>query len=58
METKRFETDKVIRVGVPVETWVAGDLLFFAMALGRKVPRLIGAPIVTHRLNCGKRREL
>ena len=36
VETKRFETDKVIRVGVTVETWMAGDLLFFAMALGKE----------------------
>ena len=37
VETKRFETEEVIRAGVPVETWMAGDLLFFAMALGKEV---------------------
>ena len=36
VEKKRFETDKVLRVGVPVETWTAGDLLLFAMALGKE----------------------
>ena len=36
VETKRFETEKVIRVGVPVEIWMSGDLLFFAMALGKE----------------------
>ena len=35
VETKRVETDKVIRVGVPLETCMAGDLLFFAVALGK-----------------------
>ena len=34
VETKRVETDEVIRVGVPLETWMAGDLLLFAMDLG------------------------
>ena len=29
VETKQFDTDEVIRVGVPVETWMAGDLLLF-----------------------------
>ena len=36
VETKRFETDKLIRVGVLVETWMAGDLLLFAIALGKE----------------------
>ena len=36
VKKKRFETDKVIRVGVPVETWMAGDLLFFEMDLGKE----------------------
>ena len=36
MKKKRFETDEVIRVGVTVETWMAGDLLLFAMALGKE----------------------
>ena len=36
VETKRFETYEVIRVGVPVETWMADDLLFFAMDLGKE----------------------
>ena len=36
VETKRFETDEVIRVGVPVETWMAGDLLLFEMDLGKE----------------------
>ena len=37
VETKRFETDEVISVGVPVETWMAGDFLFFAMDLKKEV---------------------
>ena len=37
VETKRFKTDEVIRVGVPVETWMDGDLSFFAMDLGKEV---------------------
>ena len=36
VETKRFETYEVIRVGVPVETWMAGDLLFFETALRKE----------------------
>ena len=36
VETKRVETDEVIRVGVSVETWMAGDLLFFEIDLGKK----------------------
>ena len=36
VEKKRVEIDKVIRVGVLVERWMAGDLLFFAMALGEE----------------------
>ena len=36
LETKRFEIDEVIRVGVPVETWMASDFLFFAMDLGEE----------------------
>ena len=36
VETKPFKTDEVIRVGVPVETWMAGDLLFFVMALEKE----------------------
>ena len=36
VETKRFETDEVIRVGVPVETWMASDMLLFAIALGKE----------------------
>ena len=36
VETKKFETNKVIRAGVPVETWIAGDLLLFAMDLGKE----------------------
>ena len=36
VEKKRFETDEVIRFGVPVETSMAGDLLFFAVALGKE----------------------
>ena len=36
VETKRVETDEVIRVGVPVEKWMAGDLLFFEMTLGKE----------------------
>ena len=36
VEAKRVDTDKVIKVGVPVETWMDGDLLFFAMALGKE----------------------
>ena len=58
VETKRIETDEVIRVGVTVETWMAGDLLFFAMALGKECS-------VSHWCNycdtcrhCGKRREV
>ena len=35
VETKQVKTDKVIRVGVPVEIWIAGELLFFAVALGK-----------------------
>ena len=33
---KRVEKDEVIRVGVPAETCMAGDLLFFSMALGEE----------------------
>ena len=36
METKRVEKNKVIRVGVPVETWMAGDLFLFVMDLGKE----------------------
>ena len=36
VETKQVETDKVIRVGVLVETRMAGDLLLFAMDLGEE----------------------
>ena len=36
METKIFETDEVIRVGVLVETWMAGDLLFVVMELRKE----------------------
>ena len=35
VKKKRSETDEVIRVGVTVETWMAGDLLLFTMALGK-----------------------
>ena len=35
VETKLFETDKAIRVGVPVETRMDGYLLFFAMDMGK-----------------------
>ena len=34
VETKLFKKDKVVRVGVPLETWMAGELLLFVMALG------------------------
>ena len=36
VETKLFDTEKVIRVSVPVETWMDGDLLFCAMDLGKE----------------------
>ena len=55
---KRVEKDEVIRVGVPAETCMAGDLLLLQLLWGRKVSLLIGAPIVTHRFHCGKRREV
>ena len=37
VETRQVETDELIRVGVPVETWIACDFLFFGLDFWKEV---------------------